>query len=79
MAYGQYYHSALSEIKRIIKEKDLAQNVSLRVAIKGGGCAGFTYVMDFVEESKQFDAEFESLGLRIIVDRKSLLYIDALK
>ncbi|MBL0691047.1 MAG: iron-sulfur cluster assembly accessory protein [SAR324 cluster bacterium] len=67
---------AILEIKRIIAEKKLADSVMLRISIKGGGCAGFTYVMDFSSKSQQFDNEFESNGLKMVVDRKSLLYVD---
>ncbi len=68
---------AAKEIRRIIQENSFSENVAIRLGIKGGGCAGFTYYFDFEsEEPKQMDRLFESQGLRLIVDRKSLIYID---
>lgn len=68
--------SAVEEINRIIKEKELPQNTALRIAVKGGGCAGFNYVLDFDSEVRQFDEQYEAHGLKILVDRKSLIYIN---
>lgn len=67
---------ASSEINRIISEKKLSKGSFLRLSVKGGGCAGFNYVMDFDTEVRQLDVEFESQGIKILVDRKSLLYVD---
>ncbi len=68
--------NARDEILRIIQENKLSQQTGLRLGIKGGGCAGFTYVFDFDDNPDEFDEVFESLGVRIFVDKKSLLYID---
>lgn len=68
---------AAKEIRKIMQESSLKEDVPIRLGIKGGGCAGFTYYFDF--ESKglnQFDRVFVSQDLKIIVDRKSLIYID---
>ena len=68
--------TAVNEIKRVIEENTLPENTGIRLGIKGGGCAGFTYVFDFDNKAGEFDEEFESLGIRIFVDKKSLIYID---
>ena len=68
--------SAAKEVKRIITENSLPGDTGVRIGIKGGGCAGFTYVFDFDSEPGKFDVTFKSQDLRVIVDRKSLLYID---
>lgn len=48
----------------------------LRVGVKGGGCSGLSYVMDFDDTKTDFDDEFTvDGGLKILVDRKSLLYL----
>jgi len=72
----QLTENAQTEIERIIEENKLPEGTGLRLGIKGGGCAGFTYVFDFDNKPGEFDEVFESLGIRIFVDRKSLLYID---
>ena len=55
-------------------EKDVS-NTHLRLSIKGGGCSGFTYTLDFDHAKRKFDLQFTSNGLTILVDKKSNLYI----
>lgn len=47
----------------------------LRVGVVGGGCSGLTYKMDFDNEKKPMDQEFEDKGLKIVCDLKSFLYL----
>jgi hypothetical protein len=52
----------------IISEQDLdASKVRLRVGVKGGGCSGFSYILDLTETQKETDEEFEQHGIKIIV------------
>lgn len=68
--------TAAREIKTIITQQELdADKVRLRVGVKGGGCSGFSYILDLTEAKKDTDEEFEQHGVRIICDPKSLLYI----
>ena len=73
--------SAAKEIKSIITEQDLpGEKTRLRVGVKGGGCSGFSYVLDLVEEEPgEADEEFESQGVRILVDSRSALYLDGVQ
>lgn len=67
---------AAREIHKIIQEQELdAQKVRLRVGVKGGGCSGFSYVLDLTENERDTDEVFEQHGLKIICDPKSLLYL----
>ena len=69
--------NAAKEIRRIMQENSLSEAIPVRLGIKGGGCAGFTYYFDFEQKTPdKFDRTFESQSLKVIVDRKSLLYID---
>lgn len=69
--------NAAKEIRRIMQENSLKESIPVRLGIKGGGCAGFTYYFDFEQKTPdKFDRTFESQSLKVIVDRKSLLYID---
>ena len=68
--------NAVSEIKKVIAENKLPEDTGIRIGIKGGGCAGFTYVFDFDNKPGEFDETFESHGVRVFADRKSLIYID---
>lgn len=67
---------AAKEITRIIAEQGLdLEKVRLRVGVKGGGCSGFSYVLDLTETQKDSDEIFEQHGVKMIVDPKSLLYL----
>ena len=67
---------AAKEIQSIIKDQELdAEKVRLRVGVKGGGCSGFSYLLDLTESRKDTDEVFEQHGIRIICDPKSLLYL----
>lgn len=67
---------AAKEIHRIIEEQELdADKVRLRVGVKGGGCSGFSYVLDLTETQKETDEVFEQHGIKVICDPKSLLYL----
>lgn len=69
--------SAAREIKTIIAQQELdAEKVCLRVGVKGGGCSGFSYILDLTEAVKDTDEVFEMNGVRIICDPKSLLYLN---
>jgi iron-sulfur cluster assembly protein len=47
----------------------------VRVGVKGGGCSGLEYQLQFDSEKKETDEEFLDKDLKVIVDRKSLLYL----
>jgi iron-sulfur cluster assembly protein len=67
---------AAREIHRIIQEQELdAEKVRLRVGVKGGGCSGFSYVLDLTESQRDSDEVFEQHGIKVICDPKSLLYL----
>jgi len=68
---------AAREIKTIIQQQELdAEKIRLRVGVKGGGCSGFSYVLDLTETEKDTDETFEQHGIKIICDPKSLLYLE---
>jgi len=48
----------------------------VRVGVKTTGCSGLAYVLEFVDESQSEDCVFESHGVSLVVDPKSLVYID---
>jgi iron-sulfur cluster assembly protein len=52
------------------------KGVGLRVGVKTTGCSGLAYVLEFVDELNEDDQVFEQDDLKIIVDGKSLVYID---
>lgn len=52
------------------------QGVGLRLSIKKTGCSGFAYVVDYADEVGADDVVFEDQGVKVIVDRDSLGFID---
>lgn len=52
------------------------KGLGLRVGVKTTGCSGLAYVLEFVDELNDDDQVFEDHGLKLIVDGKSLVYID---
>jgi len=67
---------AAKEVKNIIASQELdAEGVRLRVGVKGGGCSGFSYLLDLTETQKDSDEVFEQHGIKIIIDPKSMLYL----
>jgi len=65
-------------IRKVIAEQGLpAEQTHLRVGVKGGGCAGFTYTLDLSEEpQRENDEEMDSHGVRMLCDMSSYLYLD---
>ena len=62
----------------VFEREEDAENLSgqgLRVAVKGGGCSGLMYDLNFDDEIKPADQVFEDKGIKILVDKKSLLYL----
>ncbi len=49
--------------------------LGIRAGVRGGGCSGFSYYLDFVLEKDEKDRELESGGIAIYVDPKSFLYL----
>ena len=39
--------------------------------MKGGGCSGYTYILDFCNDKDEFDVEYEEDGIKLIIDKKS--------
>lgn len=52
------------------------KGVGLRLGIRTSGCSGMAYVLEFADEINTEDQVFESQGIKILVDPKSLVYID---
>jgi iron-sulfur cluster assembly protein len=72
----QLTERAAKEIQRVIAEHRFPDGCWVRVGAKGGGCSGFTYVLDFDQNGPtEFDLTFEQHGVRIVVDKKSEFFM----
>jgi len=52
------------------------KGVGVRLGVRTSGCSGMAYVLEFVDDVDDNDEVFEDRGVKIIVDKKSLVYID---
>jgi iron-sulfur cluster assembly protein len=52
-----------------------SENHNVRVSVKGGGCSGLMYDLHFDEKIEEADEVFEDKGIKILVDKKSMLYL----
>jgi iron-sulfur cluster assembly protein len=69
--------TALKHLKEIMKEEGISNDTHfLRVGVKGGGCSGLSYVMDFDDIKTEHDELVEAGDdLKVLIDKKSLLYL----
>jgi iron-sulfur cluster assembly protein len=67
---------AVKEIKRLLNERP-EKDLGLRVGVKGGGCSGLSYLLNF-DAKHEGDNVFEFEGTRVFVDPKSLLYLEGM-
>ena len=65
---------AADRVKRFLEER--GSGVGLRVAVKPTGCSGFAYVVDYAEAIGTDDHVYDTNGVNVVVDTKSLQYID---
>jgi iron-sulfur cluster assembly protein len=67
--------SAKSQLDKLMAEAGCDPDYFLRVSVKGGGCSGLSYDLDFDNELKEGDTESEDQGIKLVIDKKSLLYL----
>ena len=65
---------AAERVKSFLENR--GKGVGLRLGVKTMGCSGMGYVLEFVDEINDDDEVFEDHGVKVIVDKKSLVYID---
>ncbi len=67
--------AAVKRVKEMMESQNL-QGAFLRMGIKGGGCSGLQYNLEFDTEMGKFDKQFEVDGVKVVVDVKSYLYLN---
>ena len=50
--------------------------LGIRLGVRTSGCSGMAYVLEFADESEDDDVIFEDHGVKVLVDPKSMLYLD---
>ena len=69
------HENAKDQVRRLMSEAGSPENSFVRVGVKGGGCSGLMYELTFDHEMKEGDQTFEDNGVKVVVDRKSFLYL----
>jgi iron-sulfur cluster assembly protein len=67
--------------KAVVKAKEAlvkrgTPEAMLRLGVRGGGCSGFAYVIEFADEPSARDQVFDFEGLRVVIDPKSLVFLN---
>jgi iron-sulfur cluster assembly protein len=65
---------AIAKVKSILNERK--EENALRITVAGGGCSGFQYQMTLDREAKPDDKTLDMEGLKVLVDSRSMLYLN---
>ncbi len=65
---------AAQRVQKFLAQR--GQGIGLRLGVRTSGCSGMAYVLEFVDAAEPDDMLFESHGVTVIVDPKSLVYLD---
>ena len=66
--------SAVRQLQKLMGDRG-TPNAGLRISVKGGGCSGMSYSLDWAEAPREKDRIFERDGVRVFIDGKSFLYV----
>ena len=66
---------AATKIKYFAAKDGMTDNVGVRVAVKGGGCSGLTYDLQITDKEVESDKIVEQHGVKVMVDKKSYIYL----
>ena len=68
--------NAKKQVKALKGAQNLGDEVFLRVGVRGGGCSGMSYLLEFDTEKTPHDREYDIDGVKVVVDKKSYLYLN---
>lgn len=68
---------AARQVRKIISEEDLEDDLYLRVAVEGGGCSGLSYKLGLDHRTEE-DEIIESQGIEILVDPRHMMYLEGI-
>lgn len=67
--------NAKQQAIRLMKEDGYTEGSFIRVSVKSGGCSGLSYELKFDDQIHEDDKVFEDNGSKVVVDKKSVLYL----
>ena len=59
----------------LMQNEKSPEDTFIRVGVEGGGCSGLSYKLEFDNQPKEGDQVFEDKGIKVVVDKKSFLYL----
>lgn len=65
---------AVEALKQMLAKEELGSGKALRVGVKGGGCAGMSYVLG-IDEKTEHDEVYELEGLTLYMDKRHMIYL----
>lgn len=66
---------ASKAIRKYLREHDATEGSGLRIGVRGGGCSGLSYFLDVEVEVRDTDKVIDAFGVNVIIDPKSLLFL----
>lgn len=67
--------NAKNQAIKLMAEDNAPEDSFIRVGVKGGGCSGLVYDLTFDHEIHEDDKVFEDNGIKVVCDKKSILYL----
>ncbi len=68
---------AAAQIRRQLDKR--GKGIGLRLGVKKAGCSGYAYVIDFADRIGSRDVVYESQGVKILIQREQLAYLDGVE
>lgn len=66
--------AAADRVSRFLDNR--GKGIGIRLAVRTSGCSGMAYVLEFADEAEPDDLVFEDRGVKVLIDPKSLVYLD---
>ncbi|HCH00975.1 MAG TPA: iron-sulfur cluster assembly protein IscA [Vibrio sp.] len=66
--------AAANRVRTFLENR--GKGIGLRLGVRTTGCSGMAYVLEFVDQLNEEDQTFEHDGVKVIIDPKSLVYLD---
>lgn len=67
--------SAREQVAKLKRLEEMPEDSFIRVGVKSGGCSGLSYDLNFDNEMRENDQAFEDNKVKVVVEKKSLLYL----
>ena len=75
MALIEITEPAVDRIRELLEKEGKLESHGLRMKVIGGGCSGLQYELSFDDQVREIDSDFQTCGVRLLVDEKSALYL----